>query len=394
MGGAEALRAPGGAEALRAPGVEMPCMNERQAPLILIVDDDATIRLMLSHILLQVGLRSACAADGAEGVAQALALRPDLFLLDVDLPDTDGFSLCRQLQSHAAIAYAPVLFISANEHVSFKVRGFEAGGVDYITKPFSALEVVARVRTHLRLKDAYDTLARLQGEKIERLGATQQMIMPVPSSLPDARFAASLKQAHGAGGDFYDVIPVADGLVDYVVADGSGHDLETAFWTMAMKALLHEYASPLNTPADILRGINRTLCQILPEGFYFTVVYARLNRHSGTLMITSGGHPPAICLQEGQPCDILRQTGDLVGIFPDAGYDTVQRVLHRHDRFFLYTDGLVEAEGCREAGITALAGLCEQQRELALSAQVDAITADILARTDVADDVVLLGVEV
>ena len=83
-----------------------------------------------------------------------------------------------------------------------------------------------------------------------------------------------------------------------------------------------------------------------------------------------------------------------MGIFPDAGYDTVQRVLRRRDRFFLYTDGLVETQRSREDGIAALAGLCEERRDLPLSAQVDAITSDILARTDVADDIVLLGVEV
>ncbi len=368
-------------------------MTERKAPLVLIVDDDLTIREVLSHLLARAGLKTACASDGAEGLSLARSLQPDLVLLDVNLPDTDGFTICRELQNGASTPHAPVLFISANEGISYKLQGFEAGAVDYITKPLEEQEVAARVRTHLRLKEAYDNLAKLQAERIERLEATQQTLMPSPADFPDAQFAVSMRQIHGAGGDFYDVIPVADGLVDYVVADGSGHGVEVAFWTAALKALLHEYASPLNTPADILYGINRTLCRILPEGLYFTMIYARLNRHSGLLTLTNAGHPPSLCLRNAWPCDVARQTGDLVGVFSDAAYETIQRVLSPGDRFFLYTDGLVEIQGSREEGIASLRRLCEQHRALSLQSQIETMGADFVTRKGLRDDIVLLGVE-
>ena len=331
-----------------------------QEMVILIVDDDPTTRYMLQGILRQVGFGTALAEDGGQALTLARNLRPDLILLDVNLPDMDGFSVCQQVHDTPGMVDLPVLFISANDDISVKVRGFEAGGVDYITKPLAGREVIARVRTHLRLKHAYDALEQLHAERAKRLAATQQMIMPTPSSIPGARFAVALRQFYGAGGDFYDVLPAGGPLVDYVVADASGHDLETSFWTTAMKTLLQEHAHPLFEPADILRAINRSLCRILPEELFFTVLYTRLNRQNGRLTLVNGGHPPAICLTQDQEPTPVRQTGDVIGAFADADFETTEVVLRQGDRFLLYTDGLVESGGSQEPGITQLTGMCRR----------------------------------
>lgn len=123
------------------------------------------------------------------------------------------------------------------------MQGFEAGGVDYITKPLEGKEILARVGTHLRLKQANERLLELQADRIRQLVQAQGTIMPSPQELPEARFEIALRQVMEAGGDFYDVIPVGEGVVDYVVADASGHDLAASFWTAALKTLLNEYAT-------------------------------------------------------------------------------------------------------------------------------------------------------
>ncbi len=359
--------------------------------VVLIVDDDPTTTVMLKHILQQVGFQTACATSGDEGITLARSLRPDLILLDVHLPDKNGFSVCRDIRSNPETADTPIIFISANEEVSSKVLGFEAGGVDYVTKPLAGIEVIARVKTHLRLKHAFDTLARLQAERIERIAATQHMILPSPASFPFARFAVSFKQIQGAGGDFYDVIPVGDFLVDYVIADASGHDLEASLWTTAMKTLLHEHARPLYDPSEILLAINNSLCSVMPEGLFFTVLYARLNRQTGRLTLVNGGHPPAICLK-GNTATVVRQTGDVIGSFSDASFETTEMFLEKGDRFALYTDGLL-GNG-REREIIDLAETCRAFRELPLEAMVEKTAAAMQMRTDIQDDVVLMGVEV
>jgi phosphoserine phosphatase RsbU/P len=97
--------------------------------------------------------------------------------------------------------------------------------VDYITKPFAGAEILARVRTHLRLRAAHEALAELEADRVQRLVSSQQSLMPLPEDVPEARFEICIRQALKAGGDFYDVIPSGNRIVDHVVTDASGHDL-------------------------------------------------------------------------------------------------------------------------------------------------------------------------
>ena len=105
---------------------------------------------------------------------------PDLILLDVSLPDTSGIELCRRLQTQSGLSQIPVIFISGHEELAIKVAGFDAGGVDYIAKPLAVREVIARVRTHIRLKRGYESLAELQAERIRKLAAARKPPCRVP----------------------------------------------------------------------------------------------------------------------------------------------------------------------------------------------------------------------
>jgi phosphoserine phosphatase RsbU/P len=205
--------------------------------------------------------------------------------------------------------------------------------------------------------------------------------------------AVALKQIHGAWGDFYEVIPVGEGLVENVVADASGHKLETSLWTTVMKTLLHEHARSMFDPAGILKAVNRSLCRVMTDGLFFSVLYVRLNRKSGRLTLVNGGHPPAICLKNGDPFSVIEQTGDTIGPFADATFETTNLQLSQGDPFFLYTDRLVENSGSRSTGIEALGGLCQSYRDVSLAEAMDAATMGVLGRADVTDDIVLLGVE-
>ena len=118
---------------------------------VLIVDDSLTNLSFLSAILENAGYAVLTASSGSGALKEAAQRHPGLILLDVDMPDMDGFEVCRRLKKHASTRSIPVIFISAMDEVRDKIRGFESGGVDYITKPFQFEEVMARVRTHLTL---------------------------------------------------------------------------------------------------------------------------------------------------------------------------------------------------------------------------------------------------
>ena len=122
------------------------------------VDDTPANLRLLTELLTQHGYRVRPAADGALALKSVAAKTPDLILLDVNMPGMDGYEVCRRLKADEKSSRIPVIFISAFGDTRQKVTGFEAGGIDYITKPFEAEEVLARVRTHLRLRQAEEAL--------------------------------------------------------------------------------------------------------------------------------------------------------------------------------------------------------------------------------------------
>lgn len=118
---------------------------------VLLVDDSVVDLRLLMELMPLKDLRFSVALDGERGYQQAVALAPSLILLDVNLPDIDGFTVCRRLKAHPITADIPVIFLSASTDLSHRLKGFSAGGVDYISKPFEPEEVLARVGVHLQL---------------------------------------------------------------------------------------------------------------------------------------------------------------------------------------------------------------------------------------------------
>lgn len=135
--------------------------------LILIIDDNVTnLKVAIEH-LKTYGLEIIIARNGESGLERAAFAQPDLILLDIRMPGIDGFETCRRLKDNETTREIPVIFMTALADVSDKVRGFDAGAVDYVTKPLQAEEVWARVRTHLTIR----TLQQEMAERITELDA-------------------------------------------------------------------------------------------------------------------------------------------------------------------------------------------------------------------------------
>jgi signal transduction histidine kinase len=138
-------------------------------PNILIVDDTPANLLLLASMLKERGYQPRTVSSGERALEAARLLRPDLILLDVNMPGMDGFEVCRRLKADPALKDIPILFISALTDTTVKVKAFRVGGDDYITKPFQFEEVEARVRTQLQLhrqrqelQSSYEQLHRLE----------------------------------------------------------------------------------------------------------------------------------------------------------------------------------------------------------------------------------------
>jgi signal transduction histidine kinase len=145
----------------------------REAATLLVVDDNATnLGVLYDHLDAQ-GFRVLTARDGERALARARRARPDLILLDVMMPGIDGFETCRRLKAEASTQDIPVIFMTALANVEDKVQGFAAGAVDYVTKPLQQEEVLARITTHLRIRELTHRL-QARNARLEQLTAELQ----------------------------------------------------------------------------------------------------------------------------------------------------------------------------------------------------------------------------
>jgi signal transduction histidine kinase len=162
-------------------------------PTILIVDDTPENLDVLRQLLEDAGFRVRPADSGALALASLQRSPADLILLDIRMPNMDGYEVCRRLKADAATCDIPVIFLSALNDPLDKLKAFESGGVDYVSKPFDALEVLARVRTHLRLRELQQSLQQ-HNELLESEVARRT------ASLSEAN--AALEKALAAKRDF------------------------------------------------------------------------------------------------------------------------------------------------------------------------------------------------
>ncbi len=141
--------------------------SSRSHNLIFVVEDDLDISRLIEHNLSSAGYQVSTFVSAVAVVPSATRLLPALFLLDVMLPGMSGFDLCRHIRQHDQLSKTPVIFLTARSTEPDRIRGFELGGDDYITKPFSPRELVARVRTVLRGRPDIPPVEVIQFREIE-----------------------------------------------------------------------------------------------------------------------------------------------------------------------------------------------------------------------------------
>lgn len=152
----------------------------KPSALILIVDDNKNNLQVLGSILHTEGYKLALAKNGKEAIRQAELINPDIILLDVMMPEMDGYETCMHLKKNASTKEIPIIFLTAKTETEDIVRGFQVGGVDYITKPFRKEELLARMQNHLALRAATKEIAR-QATKLRELNNTKDQMFAIIS---------------------------------------------------------------------------------------------------------------------------------------------------------------------------------------------------------------------
>lgn len=373
-------------------------MGTAQPLTILAIDDNALNCKLIELSLSKEGYRVLTASNGPSGRKTAIEQAPDLILLDINMPGEDGFQVMKALQNNSHTTSIPVIFLTGVSDMDAKLAGFDLGAVDYILKPFHPLEVLARVRLHLKLSIATNSLITSQAQKLKELTTAQTALLTTPEKLPRANFGVFYQALHEAGGDFYDVLPISEDIYGYFVGDFSGHDISTSYLTSSVKALLKQNCTPIYKPIESVKLINDVLVEILPPEKYLTACYARLNRKSNQLTIISSGHPPVVYHPAGGKPRLVEMEGDVLGIFSDVWFGQETFEVSPGDRLYIYTDGVVESATVKETWTRGAAKLIDACSEIS-DTPVDLAPQhlmDLLFEGDAKreDDIIFLAVEV
>ncbi|MBU2590988.1 MAG: SpoIIE family protein phosphatase [Nitrospinae bacterium] len=367
-------------------------------PVVLIVDDNP-INVKLLVVIMCNHYDLLTAQSGAEGREIALKEQPDLILLDIMMPGEDGYETCAKLKNNPQTANIPVIFVTAMGDTSSKVKGLSMGSVDYITKPFEKDEILARVGLHLKLDNSRKKIlqeSKAQTIRLKQLGQAQRDMLVLPADIPEASFGVNYVSLLEAGGDFYDVFKVSDGVYGYFMADISGHNISTSYGASALKALIYQNVKDGATPEAMFDSLNSAMKKVLSSGTYLTACYCLLDRNKSELQLVNCAHLPIIHIKGGESYQLFKSNGPVIGAFDSVAVNPVKVPVQPGDRVFIYTDGLIERFGTSkrdvEDAIKELSSIALSKNDLPIEKAVEEISQIMLSnREECVDDAILLG---
>jgi phosphoserine phosphatase RsbU/P len=351
--------------------------------LILIVDDTPTNLGVISGALTDT-YKTKVATNGQKALALASAdEKPDLILLDVVMPEMDGYEVCTRLKADPATREIPVIFLTGQTSVEDETRGFSVGGVDYVHKPFSPAIVKARVQSHILLREARAQLAKqlnVLNAELEMARQIQLSILPheLPK-LPGLDIAARFLPMESVGGDFYDFIRIDDKHLGILIADVSGHGLSSALIASMLQVALTGELAHASQPAEVLAGLNKAVSGKFSTNFV-TAAYVYVDLEENLMRYAGAGHPPVMQYRNSMDKAVqILENGIVLGILHDPTYEALEIPLEPGDRQVLYTDGILEAANPAQEmfGVEQFMRFLESNKSLNAGQFADALLAEI-----------------
>jgi serine phosphatase RsbU (regulator of sigma subunit) len=325
---------------------------------LLVVDDVEMNRDLLARRLTQQGHEVEMAVNGREALEVLRSGRDfDLVLLDVMMPELDGYQVLEALRADAALRSLPVIMVSAVNEVESVVRCLEAGAEDYLPKPFNPVLLRARVGSTLERKRLRD-VERLHAKSLEReleIGHNIQKSF-LPRSLPLVpgwEITASLRPARQVGGDFYDAFPLSGGGIGLAVGDVCDKGVGAALFVALVRTLLRATSERLAVahPGDwgrvVLEPVALTSEYVVrthgETNMFATLFFAVLDPDSGALVWLNAGHEPPYLRRASGAVERLEPTAGAMGLMPDAAFEIARATLSPGDVLLAFTDGVTEA---------------------------------------------------
>ena len=331
------------------------------AARILVVDDTEANRDLLSRRLEKQGHRVAAVDSGAAALDRLRAEPFDLVLLDIMMPDMNGYEVLERLKADRELRHLPVIMITAITEMDSVVRCIELGAEDHLAKPFNATLLRARIESSLarkRLRDREQVHARSLERELMIGHNIQASFLPEElPAVPGWDIAARVRPARTVAGDFYDAFPLRGGertalVVGDVCDKGVGAALFMAVFRSLLRVVTAETFAAAMPGSDDGRQVARSL-QVLSDynarthsraNMFATLFFGVLDGASGRLAYVNAGHDPPALLRGGGVLRRLDPTGPAVGLLPDLEWRHDQVVLERGDMLLAFTDGVTDAK--------------------------------------------------
>jgi len=329
-------------------------MSAERVLRVLVAEDGAADRLLLAQIVRRQGHEVFTAQDGEQAVALFAEWRPQLVLLDALMPVMDGFEAARRIKTLAGETLVPIIFLtSLNEHDAL-VRCLEAGGDDFMAKPYSAVILGAKIR-------AMDRLRRLHATVLEQ---RDQIARHHHHLLNEQRVAKAVfdKVAHSGclrasnirylqspyalfNGDLLLAAYAPSGDMHVLLGDFTGHGLPAAVGTMPLAEVFYGMTAKGHGVAETLREMNAKLKHILPVDMFCCALMLNLSYQRGTVEVWNGGMPDGYRLSaSGEVLSTLESRHLPLGILSPERFDDSTEVfaLALGERLLLLSDGVVD----------------------------------------------------
>ncbi len=342
---------------------------------ILVVDDEKIIRKLLGATLTKNGYDIDFASNGYEAINKIKAEQFDLILLDVTMPGLDGFETCRRIIN--IDPELPVIQVTSSTDNESLTKGFEAGALDYIRKPWQTMELLARVKNILRIKAAEKEkqiyFKTLQDDMITA-SVIMKMILPEWIFLDNNMlFVSDYVPSNHVGGDVFNSVKLNDNQYIVYLGDISGHGVQAALFMSAVRTtinlLIDEHKDDFNI-TTLMTKLNTTLSKDLFKSTdsYFTLIFGIIDFEEKTFEYVNCGHPPFIEYSVTSNEVIIHDEKGTIPIGWKANYvfdeSEVGKIDLAMDKIiFLYTDGLnesIDSEG-NEFGINGLTNILKNK---------------------------------
>jgi serine phosphatase RsbU (regulator of sigma subunit) len=325
---------------------------------ILVVDDAPANLQVLAGMLKDRGYKARPVRNGKLALQAARRDPPDLILLDINMPEMNGYEVCEHLKADGNLKGIPVIFISALSEQLDKVKAFATGGVDYLTKPFQMEELHARVETHLKLRrlqiELEDYTRHLELAR-QRLKLDLELAREVqrgflPPRLPEVpgyEFFAYYESAYEIGGDYYDFIPLPRQRLAVLLGDVAGKGVVAALLMAKLSADARSCMRTEPDPAAAVTKLNSLMNQSGIAERFVSLVAAVLDPESHTVTLVNAGHPPPLIYHRATRSVGKAISNELsgfpLGVQSGFEYASCQLGLEPGDSILAFTDGVTEA---------------------------------------------------